>query len=184
MKYAAVFLATGFEEIEALTVVDILRRAGIETATVPVTGEKTVTGSHGIPVIADKLLSEIDFVDVSVPILPGGMPGTNNLEACDALMKEIDAFFASGKPIAAICAAPRILGHRGILKGREATVYPGNEDQLEGAIVTGKKVAVAGNIITANGMGSAIDFALAIVELLTGDKALAEKIGKAIMYLE
>ncbi len=182
MKQAAVFLATGFEEIEALTVVDILRRAGIDTVTVSVTGEKTVTGSHGIPVIADKLLNEIDFITVSIPVLPGGMPGTNNLEACDALMREIDAFFASGKPLAAICAAPRILGHRGILKGIEATVYPGNEDQLTGATVTGKPVVRAGNIITANGMGSAIPFALEIVALLTGEQAKADQIAKAILY--
>lgn len=118
------FFATGYEEIEALTVVDILRRADIETPMVSITEERTVTGSHAISVAMDAVLSEINFDEVDMIVLPGGGLGTQNLEACEALMAQVDAFVAQGRPVAAICAAPSILGHRGFLKGRKACSYP------------------------------------------------------------
>ena len=114
MSKVCVFFGTGFEVIEALTVVDILRRAGIETDMVSVMDQRTVMGSHQIPVVMDKLLSEVDFGSVDVLILPGGLGGTKNLEANEALMEQVDAFAGNGKMVCAICAAPSILGHRGI----------------------------------------------------------------------
>ena len=135
MSRVAVFFATGYEEIEALTVVDILRRADIETPMVSITEERTVTGSHAISVAMDAVLSEINFDEVDMIVLPGGGLGTQNLEACEALMAQVDAFVAQGRPVAAICAAPSILGHRGFLKGRKACSYPSFESHLEGAEV-------------------------------------------------
>ncbi len=179
MSKVCVFFGTGYEEIEALTVVDLLRRQGIDTDMVSVTGEKTVTGSHQIKVEMDRLIEEVDFDCIDMIVLPGGMPGTKNLEACDLLMKQVDAFAAAGKVVCAICAAPSILGHRGILKGKKATAFPGFEDQLEGAEVVCEPAVRDGNIITGRGMGCAIAFGLEIVACLNGreeSKALAEKI--------
>lgn len=174
-----VFFGTGFEEIEALTVVDLLRREKIETEMISVMQERTVTGSHEIPVITDKLLSETDFAEADMLVLPGGLRGTQELEACEALMKEVDAFAREKKPIAAICAAPSILGHRGILNGKKAIAYPGFESHLTGAEIVSEPAVRDGNLITGRGMGCAVDFALAIVEYLKGKEAkeaLAEKI--------
>ena len=179
MSKVCVFFGTGYEEIEALTVVDLLRRQGIETDMVSVTGEKTVTGSHKIKVEMDRLIEEVDFDGVDMIVLPGGMPGTKNLEACEFLMKQVDAFASAGKFVCAICAAPSILGHRGLLKGKKAIAYPGFEDQLEGAQVVYYPAVRDGNIITGRGMGCAIDFGLEIVACLKGreeSRALAEKI--------
>lgn len=179
MSKVCVFFGTGYEEIEALTVVDLLRRENIDTETVSVMESKTVTGSHQIPVIMDKLIEEVDFSEVDMIVLPGGMPGTKNLEGCSLLMEQVDAFVAEGKPVCAICAAPSILGHRGHLKGREAIAYPGFEDQLAGAKISNRSVVKDGNIITGQGMGAAVEFGLAIVEYWKGQdvrNALAEKI--------
>ena len=179
MSKVCVFFGTGYEEIEALTVVDLLRRAGVETDTVSVMDEKTVTGSHKIPVVMDKMLDEINFEEVDMIVLPGGMPGTRNLEACEKLMEQVDAFVKAGKPVCAICAAPSILGHRGHLEGKKAIAFPGFEEQLTGAQVVYEPVVVDGTIITSRGMGCAIDFGLAIVEYFKGKEeaaALAEKI--------
>ncbi len=179
MSKVCVFFGTGYEEIEALTVVDILRRQGIDTKMVSVTGEKTVTGSHGIPVVMDCLIEELDFDTVDVLVLPGGLAGTRNLESCALLMKQVDVFAAEGKAVCAICAAPSILGHRGILKGKKAIAYPGFEDQLEGAVVTFESAVQDGNIITGRGMGCSIPFALKILSYLAGEEAgsaMAEKI--------
>ena len=179
MGKICVFFATGFEEIEALTVVDLLRRQKIETDMISVTGDKTVTGSHGIRVVTDRLLSELDFETADMIVLPGGLAGTNNLEACEELMQQVDAFAKAEKPVCAICAAPSILGHRGILKGKRAIAYPGFESHLEGAEIVSAPVVTDGNLITGRGMGCAIDFGLAIVEYLKGKEAgreLAEKI--------
>ncbi len=117
--------ATGFEEIEGLTCVDLMRRADIDVTTVSVTGDRTVVGSHKIPVQMDKLFEEVDFGQVQMLVLPGGGPGTKNLEAFEPLMKQIDAFVKEGKAVAAICAAPSILGHRGHLNGKKAICFPG-----------------------------------------------------------
>lgn len=179
MSYIAVFFAEGYEEIEALTVVDILRRQNVDTQMVSVTGEKTVTGSHNISVQMDCLIEEVDFNTVDVIVLPGGMPGTKNLEACGALMEQVDAFAAAGKTICAICAAPSILGHRGILNGKKAIAYPGMEEELNGAVVTYEPAVRDGNIITGRGMGCAIEFGLLILDYLEGKEAgdaMAEKI--------
>lgn len=181
MSKVCVFFGTGYEEIEALTVVDILRRQGIDTEMVSITGERTVTGSHQIPVVMDSLIEEVDFSKADVLVLPGGGMGTRNLEACALLMDQVDAFAAAGKSLCAICAAPSILGHRGILKGKKAIAYPGFEDQLEGAIVTYEPAVQDGNIITGRGMGCAIPFALKIVEHLSGAQA-SETMAKEIIY--
>lgn len=181
MSKAAVFLATGYEEIEALTVVDLCRRAGVETDMVSVTGEREVTGSHGISVVTDKLPEQAVLKEYDMLILPGGMPGTKNLEAQEALMGQIDAFAAAGKYIAAICAAPGIFGHRGILKGRRACCYPSFESQLAGAEVTQNPVEISGNVITSRGMGTAIPFGLAIVSVLAGKEA-ADRLAEGIVF--
>lgn len=175
------FLAEGFEEIEALCVLDLLRRAKVETKTVGVTG-KIVAGSHNIPVVCDVLESELNINDAfDMIILPGGLPGSDNLHAS----KVVDAFIKKAseddKFICAICAAPYILGVRGILRGKNATCYPGFENKLEGAICQAKGVVRDGKIITGRAMGSATDFALEIIEALLGKEA-REKIRASIIY--
>lgn len=179
MNKICVFLAPGFEEIEALTVVDLLRRTQLDTIMVSITDDRQVTGSHHIEVTADALLADIDFDSVTMLVLPGGMPGTTNLEACAPLMAQVEKFDRAGRDISAICAAPSILGHRGMLRGRNACSFPDFESHLEGAEVTRNPVEVSGHIITARGMGCAVDFALAIVAKLKGNaeaEALADKI--------
>lgn len=181
MSKIAVFFADGYEEIEALTVVDLCRRAGIETIMVGVTNDKCVTGSHGIPVVMDMGLLDVDFDSLDMIVLPGGMPGTKNLEACELLMDKVDAFFAAGKDVAAICAAPSIFGHRGIVDGKKACCYPGFEEHMTGAVVTKNSVEAEGNVITSRGMGCAIDFSLAIVEKYAGAEK-AKALSEAIIY--
>lgn len=181
MNKICVFFGTGFEEIEALTVVDILRRQKIETEMVSVMGQKEVMGSHGILIPTDALLEELDFSKVDGIVLPGGLAGTRNLEACEPLMEQVDAFAESGKLICAICAAPSILGHRGILKGKRAISYPGFEGQLTGAQVVYEPAVQDGNVITGRGMGCSVAFALKILEYLT-DKGTAEEMAQKIVY--
>ena len=172
MKKIAVFFAEGYEEIEALTVVDLCRRAGIQVDMVSVTDSLTVNGAHQIPVIMDKYLSAVDFMELDMLVLPGGMPGTVNLEKVPALMEQVKAFHAAGKYIAAICAAPSVFGHLGLLEGRTACCYPGFEEDLTGAKISFGSCEVDGHIITSRGMGCAIDFAAAIIsELLDAEKA-------------
>ncbi len=170
-----VFLAKGFEEIEALTVVDYLRRAELEVYTVGI-GGKIITGSHNIPIFCD--LDESEAVAdnaLAAIILPGGMPGTLNLENNKTVNYFIDYCYENDKLICAICAAPSILGHKGLLKGRKACCFPGFEDELIGAEVTNDFVCVDGRIITAKGMGSAINFSQTITAELT-DKDTAKRI--------
>lgn len=181
MSKAAVFFGTGYEEIEALTVVDILRRAGVDTSMVSVSEERKVSGSHAITVEMDAVIAEVAFDSLDLVVLPGGMPGTTNLEACEALMEQVDAFVSQGKIVAAICAAPSILGHRGILKGRKACCYPSWESHLEGAEVLEQPAVIDGNVITGRGMGAAVPFALAIIERLQGKEA-ACKMAESIVY--
>lgn len=181
MGRVCIFFATGYEEIEGLTVVDLVRRAGITADMVSVTGERTVTGSHQITVQMDRLFEEVDFEQTDMIVLPGGMPGTKQLEAHGPLMDKVEDFYKKGKYIAAICAAPSILGHRGMLKGRTACSFPDFESHLEGAEVTGRPAEIAGNIITGRGMGCAVDFGLAIVETLQGKEA-AEALAEKIVY--
>ena len=177
----AVFFANGYEEIEALTVVDLTRRAGIETWMVSITDEKAVTGSHSITVSMDKTLAEVDFEQVDMIVLPGGMPGTLNLEACEPLMEKIKEFDKAGKYISAICAAPTVFGHLGLLNGKKACCYPGMEDGLVGAEVTYESTAMADHILTSRGMGTAIDFGLQIIARFQGQDA-AEDMAKKIVY--
>ena len=173
------FLADGFEEVEAIAPVDMLRRAGIEVKTVGVTGE-VIASSHNIKVVPDILLSDVVLDDnVEAVILPGGLPGATNLEESPEVQKAIDFAVENDKFVCAICAAPQILGHKGLLKGREAIAYPGFESELEGAVISEKHVAVDGKFITAKGAGVATEFGLMIVSALK-DKDTAEKIGKAI----
>ena len=179
MKKTAIFLAEGYEEIEALTVADICRRCGVEVKLVSVTEERWVRGSHHVNVEADMCFSQVDFQEYDMLVLPGGMPGTRNLEAHEGLMTQVDAFYAAGKYIAAICAAPSILGHRG--KGRKACCYPGFESHLEGAEVTKEPVEVSGNVITSRGMGTAIDFALAVAGVFCG-REKAEEMAESLVY--
>lgn len=181
MSKIAIFFATGFEEIEALTVVDILRRAGETVQMVSITGEKGVTSSHDVTVEMDLLFSDVDFTTLDVLVLPGGMPGTKNLEAFAPLMEQVDAFVKAGKLVTAICAAPSILGHRGHLKGKKACSFPSFEDHLEGADVVKEPAVIDGNIITGRGMGAAIPFGLAILEKLQGKEA-AEALAEKIVY--
>ncbi len=181
MKKLAVFFAQGYEEIEALTVVDICRRGGVETDMVSVTGEREVTGSHGICVKTDKVFEELAFEDYAMLVLPGGMPGTRNLEAHSGLMAKVDEFYSKGKYIGAICAAPSIFGHRGILRGKRACSYPSFESHLEGAEVTSGPVEAAGNVITSRGMGTAIEFGLAILGIFCGEEKAVE-MAEAIVY--
>lgn len=181
MDDICVFFGEGYEEIEALTVVDILRRASLPVKMVSVTGEREVAGSHQITVKMDCLLSELDFDRVEMIVLPGGMPGTKNLEACEVLMEQVDAFVEADRPVGAICAAPSILGHRGHLKGREACSFPNFEDHLEGAKVLREPSVVSGNIITGRGMGAAIPFALSILERYQGKEA-AQAMADKIVY--
>ena len=181
MSKIAVFFANGFEEIEALTVVDICRRAGVVVDMVSVQDGKEVMGSHGIRIMADLVFEQATFEEYDMLVLPGGLPGTTNLEAHEELMKQLDAFYEAGKYVAAICAAPTVFGHRGYLKGRKACCYPGMEGQLEGAEKVTDSVVADGHVITSRGMGCAIDFALKITEVLCGAKA-AEKLAGAIVY--
>lgn len=165
-----VFLANGFEEIEALATVDILRRAGIEVVTVGVGGKMPV-GAHGIAVCADITENELVLDGIDGIVLPGGMPGTLNLEA-SAVVQEAVAYAAErGLMMAAICAAPSVLGHGGYLRGKRATCYPGFESELTEAVICDGGVVADGNVITASGAGVAVDFALALVRYLVSDEA-------------
>lgn len=173
------FLANGFEEIEALATVDILRRADIDVLTVGV-GEDVIIGSHQIPVLADIREAGVKLDEnLEAVILPGGMPGTINLENSEAVQKALDFALEKDCLICAICAAPLVLGHKGILEGKKATCYPGFEKDLIGADATGSFVETDGKVITAKGAGIAIDFALKIVEALK-DKETADKINASI----
>lgn len=181
MSRIAIFFANGYEEIEGLTVVDICRRCGIDIDMVSVTEERMVAGSHGISVQMDKMFAEVNFEEYDMLVLPGGMPGTKNLEAHEGLMAQVDAFSECGKYVCAICAAPSVLGHRGILRGKAACCYPGFESHLEGANSTENAVEVAGNVITSRGMGTAIEFALAIISAFLGQEK-ADEMAKTIIY--
>ena len=181
MKKIAIFFAEGYEEIEALTVVDLCRRAGIWVDMVSVTDSLQVTGAHGIPVVMDKMLAEVEFDTLDMLVLPGGMPGTRNLEQVPLLMEQVKAFAAAGKYIAAICAAPSVFGHLGLLAGKNACCYPGFEEELTGANVMFHPCEADGNIITSRGMGCGIDCSLKIIERLENDDT-ASKIGRQIIY--
>ena len=174
MTDTAIFLADGFEEIEGLMVVDLLRRVGIKVDMVSISDTMAVTGSHGITVTADMLLKDVDFGAYELLVLPGGMPGTTNLDASPMVEACLMKAAEKNALIAAICAAPSVLGHKVLLKGKKATCFPGFEEDLLGALHTGAPVEKDGNIITARGAGVALDFALALVAELKGETAAKE----------
>jgi protein deglycase len=180
MKTAFVHFAEGFEEIEALTIVDVLRRAGITTAMVSITGKRQVTGAHDIKIITDIVFEDVNYDDASIVILPGGMPGSKNLKEHDGLAKILKNKSDNNQPIAAICAAPMILGELGILNGKEAVCFPGFENHLKGATIKTDRTIKSGNIITARGPGAALNFALEIVKFLK-DNNTADKLAKSML---
>ena len=172
MKKVYVFLAEGFEEMEVVTPVDLLRRVGVDAKLVSVTGKKTVTGAHGVAYQADLLFEEIE-PNADMLILPGGMPGTTNLQAHAGLAKLLLAQHQAHKWVCAICAAPMILGALGIVKDRHAAIYPGMEAHLIGATPLTDAVVVDGNVVTSRAPGTAIPFALTLAKLLTDEKTAA-----------
>ena len=181
MNKIGIFMADGCEEIEGLTVVDIVRRAGIDITTISISDKKEVAGAHGITFLADAKKDEVDFSTLDGIVLPGGMPGTINLGADETVDKVIREFAAGGKLVAAICAAPSVLGQAGILNGKHATSYPGFEPKLTGAVTSEDPVVQDGNVITSRGLGPAIAFALEIVSYFT-DKKTADKLAESIIY--
>jgi 4-methyl-5(b-hydroxyethyl)-thiazole monophosphate biosynthesis len=174
-----VLLADGFEETEALEPVDIMRRAGLKVQTVGIAG-KTVTGSHGITVVADIEIDDVKPEDTEVLVLPGG-PGHEKLDASNDVHYLINNAHSNGKYIAAICAAPSIIGKKGLLSEKSATCFPGYEDMLYGAKITGEKAVVDGKFITARGAGAAAEFGFAIVSELCGSKT-AEELRRSMQY--
>lgn len=175
-----VFLAEGFEETEAIVPIDLLRRSGRNVITVGV-GNKTIKGSHGIPVTADITAEEISLNDeLEMIVLPGGMPGTINLEKSEYVQSAIDYCVKNRKFIGAICAAPSILGHKGLLNGKTAVCYEGFEPQLEGAVIGNTSVAEDDIYVTARGAGVAVDFGLKLVEKVVS-KAESDKLRAAIL---
>lgn len=175
------FLADGFETVEALAVVDILRRAKHEVVTVAVSDKQDILSAQNIVVKADEMLSDKLYDDADILFLPGGMPGTRNLEAAEKVVSAVRRQYEAGKWVAAICAAPSIFGHMGILEGRKATCFPGFEKDLEGAEHVTDRVVVDDNVITSKGMGTAIDLGLVMVEKLSGAE-LSENIASGIQY--
>ncbi len=173
------FLADGFEEIEALTPVDMLRRANVEVTTVSINDTKEVNGTHGIKVIADTTISDVELQNIEMVILPGGLPGADNLRNCPKVIDFIDAADKKGAFVAAICAAPRIIGEKGLLAGKKAVCYPGFEQYLLNAECVEDGCVRDGNIITAKGMGRSCEFACCLIEALKGKEA-AEKIRKSV----
>ena len=174
MGTAYVFFADGFEEVEALAAVDVMRRAGMPVQTVTVTPSLTGTGAHGVPVVCDIDLADCDFDTASLLLLPGGLPGATTLDACEPLKAQISRFAAEGRAVAAICAAPMVLGNLGVLKGRQATCYPGFDTYLKGATYTGQLTETDGHFITGKGPGAALEFALAVVNYFCGPDKVRE----------
>ena len=183
MKHSYLFLADGFEEIEALATADILRRAGIKTILVSIKDTPEVTGANSIKVTADTVIADVELTpDTEWLIMPGGMPGATNLAACAKLTGMIKEQFSRGGRIASICASPGVvLGPLGVLDGRTATCYPGFESYAPTAHFTGNPVEVLDTLVTANGPGAAFKFGYAIVALTKGQEAAAD-LKAAMMY--
>ncbi len=183
-KEVYVFLAEGFEEIEAITTIDLLRRAGLTTITVAIGDSLEVQGANHIPVIADIPLASVNYDNAQALVLPGGLPGVTNLNASEGLKDLLKKAYEDKKVLGAICAAPMVYGQLGFLQGREATCYPNFEEHLKGykPVAENQGVAIADNIITAKGAGCSVSFALALIEKLC-DKQTAEDIAQGIIYL-
>ncbi len=180
MDTAYVFFAEGFEEIEAITILDVLRRAEIPTKSVSITGKLPVTGAHGITLHTDQLIEKTNYADAVILILPGGQPGANNLNTHGGLKDTLKAFHSAGKLVAAICAAPLVLGGLDILDGKEAVCYPGYEEKLKGARLLNDLAVKSENVITGRGPGAALNFSLEIVKALKGPEPAA-KLAQAML---
>ncbi len=172
MKKVAVLWGDGFEPVEGIAPADVLRRGGVKVTTVSVMEGRTVEAAHGVTVVADAQLSEVDLAAFDMLVLPGGSLGVENLSACVPLREALISFARQDRPIAAICAAPMLLAELGLLEGRRATCYPGCEEGFPaGAYQAGPGVVADGNLVTASGPGQAVDFGLAILRHLSGDEA-------------
>lgn len=175
------FLANGFEDVEALAPVDILRRGGVEVVTVSITASHSVETSHGVTVEADRHIADVDLSDADLLILPGGMPGATNLMESEAVCSALKAQNEAGRLIGAICAAPMVLGKLGILNGKRATCYPGFDQYLDGATYTGEMVTVDGNIITGKGPGAAMAFAYQLLSAFVTEQEV-DALKKGMIY--
>jgi len=175
------FIANGSEEVESLIPLDIMRRAGVEFLTVSITGSKTVEMAHGAKIEADLLLEEANFSDADLLMLPGGLPGADNLNAHEGVRKALLEQDKQGKLIAAICAAPMVLGSLGLLKGKQATCYPGFEKFMTGACYTHELCTVDGNIITGEGPAATFPYAYTLLSILKG-KAVSDQIAEGMMF--
>lgn len=183
MSKAVIFFAQGLEECEGLLCVDLLRRAGVEVTIAAVGGQRTIVSSHKVAIEADALAGELDYAAFDACILPGGLPGVDNLKADATVRKVCCEFAAAGKIVAAICAAPTALAAFGVLDGKKATVYPGMDAALAagGASYTGLPLTIDGNLITGEALGAAVPFALALARVLAGAEA-SDRVRKAIVY--
>ncbi|MDO5136251.1 MAG: DJ-1/PfpI family protein [Eubacteriales bacterium] len=180
-KKVYIFFADGFEEVEGLTVVDLMRRAGIEIVTVSIKDTREVTSSHSIALLTDKCFMDVDFSDGDMLVLPGGLGGTKRLAACEPLRELLKNFHNKGGKVAAVCAGPTVLADLGLLKGRRATAYPSCMDGLKDAIPSEEKVVVDGNVTTSRGLGTSIDFALSLIGQLLGEEK-AKEVAASIVY--
>lgn len=183
MHHAYIFMADGMEETECLTIVDLLRRGGIDVTTVSVMKEKTVHSSHGVDIKADKKFKKVDFSDADLLFLPGGGLGVQNLYAHKGLRKLLKSADLEKTYLGAVCAGPSVLGKLGILKGYHVTCYPGFEDQLKGADATGEGICVDRHIVTGIGLGYCVDLGLKLVALLEG-QAVSDKVKAKIQHPE
>lgn len=183
MKRTVMLFAEGFETVEALVVVDILRRGGVEVTMTSITEEEFVRSSQGVNVEMDAVLGEVDVLGYDAVILPGGMPGTLHLGESEAVKKALLAMNDAGKIISAICAAPGVLGKYGLLEGKKACSYPDHEKNLTGATVMREPVVTDGNVITSRGLGTALEFGLRLLEVLESTEK-ADQIRNAIVYQE
>ena len=181
MKKAYVFMANGFEDIEAIGTIDILRRGGVEVTTVSITGSNMVESAHGINIEADIMIEDADFSDADALVLPGGLPGATNLNDHEGVRNALLVQAEKGKIVAAICAAPLVLGGLGLVSGKCATCYPGFEQYLEGAKYTHELCTVDGNVTTGEGPGATFDFAYALLAQLEGGEIVAQ-LQQGMMY--
>ncbi|MBQ8600386.1 MAG: DJ-1/PfpI family protein [Clostridia bacterium] len=181
MSQVIVLLAEGFEELEAFAPVDLLRRAGAEVLTVSITDNTAVTGARGIKAVADAALKDVDFNKMNMLVLPGGYPGYVNLGKSQEVCSLVTRTYEAGKTVAAICGAPSILGTLGLLTDKKATCYPGMEEELRCKEVSFENVVEDGNIITSRGAGTAVDFALKLIERVVSSEK-AKEIKESIVY--
>lgn len=182
MKHAVMLFANGYEEVEALMTVDLLRRGGVDVRLASITEEMTVEGSHGIRVEMDTTLADTDLTAMDAILIPGGIPGTPNLAADEKVCQALKEMFRAGKIVGAICAAPSVLGACGILEGKKATCYPGFEDKLTGAEFVDEMVVADGNVVTSRGLGTSMEFGFKLLEILES-KETSDRVREAIVFL-